>query len=209
MTWTKLSDSFTDEPAILAVSRSARYLHVEALVWCNRMLTDGLVPRGAIRRMTDAEDIEGDIEQLVAAGLWIETGAGWAVDWTDQPAADDIKAERARRADAQRAYRERKAKHAAGDHSACDPRHCPALATDSVTHNVARHVTPNVNDRVTPNVTRSLPRPDRPVLTRPDPTRPGAKQRAGRARDREAGRSLRHRPPLALRADLGPSPSKP
>jgi hypothetical protein len=131
MTWTRLPDNFTDQPAMLEVSRSARLLHVEALVWCNRHLTDGRLAPAAIRRMTDAEDVHRLIDELRAARLWepLETPSGivWQIDWTDQEPAREVRQRAAIKADKQRRYRDRRARHSHGDHSLCDPRFCPDL----------------------------------------------------------------------------------
>jgi hypothetical protein len=80
MTWTRLPDDFGDDPAMLAVSRSARLLHVEGLAYGNRHLTDGAVPAAALRTLTDAVDPDADVAELVAAGLWTATADGWLLD---------------------------------------------------------------------------------------------------------------------------------
>ena len=51
MTWTRLSDDSTDRPQMLRISRSARLLHFEAMVWCNKHLTDGVIPAAALPRI--------------------------------------------------------------------------------------------------------------------------------------------------------------
>lgn len=127
MTWTRLSDTFTDSPAMLLVTRSARLLHVEALIWCNRHLTDGAVPRAALPRVSDAEDINELVRELEDRGLWEPTGAGWQLDWSEQETAAEVRARKTYRAEKQKRYRDRKNKHGRGDHSDCDPRYCRDL----------------------------------------------------------------------------------
>ena len=34
MTWTKISDTFGDDPVLLGQARGVRLLHVEGTVWC-------------------------------------------------------------------------------------------------------------------------------------------------------------------------------
>ena len=68
MTWTRIGDDFTDQPALLEVSRSARLLHVEALVYCNKHLLDGGLPFGALRRITDAEDVVAIDREMLRLG---------------------------------------------------------------------------------------------------------------------------------------------
>lgn len=70
MTWTRLSDTFTESPRMLRVSRDARLFHIEAMVWCNRMLTDGKIPGKALRRISDTADINRMLAaQVVGDGL--------------------------------------------------------------------------------------------------------------------------------------------
>lgn len=154
MTWTKLGDTFTDDPRLLEVTRSARMLHVEALVYCNRHLRDGHLPQGALGRITDAEDAPGDADQLVRAGLWDEVEGGWQIDWTDQESAEEVRERQRYRADKQKRYRDRKNRHERGDHSDCDPRYCKKAVTG--------HVTSNGDGNVTGRVTPSRPVPSRP-----------------------------------------------
>jgi hypothetical protein len=83
MTWTKLSDTFTDDPVLLRLPRSVRLVHVEALVWCNRQGTDGAIPRHALRRLTDEPDDQAAAAALVEAGVWAVADDGWQiVDFT-------------------------------------------------------------------------------------------------------------------------------
>lgn len=156
MTWTRLSDDFADSPAMLSASRSARLLHVEALVWCNKHLTDGFVPVAAVRRLTDSEDLEGDTAELVAAGLWTWDD-GWRIDWADQESAERVKERMSSNAERQRRYRERGEKHARGDHSECTSS-CP---------------------RSSRNASRNDERGSSVTATRPDPARPPGRDGRG------------------------------
>lgn len=171
MTWTRLSDDFTDRPELLSVSRDARLLHVEALVWCNRMLTNGELPAAAIRRLTDSPDPEASAAELEEAGHWTADGAGgWLIDWTDQEDSSEVRKRREANAERQRNYRRRNELHQRGDHSQCLPKACPALR--GVTQDVTRYVT--------------TPRPD---PSRPVPTpREGQGQRAAGTRSAGAAR---------------------
>ena len=152
MTWTRLSDNFTDRPEMLRISRSARLLHVEAMVWCNKHTTDGVIPASALSRISDG-DIHEDLEQLLAVGLWWPAIAeyatvngqpdAWQLDWSDQEPAADVKARKDYRAGVQKRYRDRKDRHGRGDHSACDPRFCKAGVTGNATGNNTAHETPS------------------------------------------------------------------
>ncbi|GAB3092311.1 hypothetical protein [Isoptericola nanjingensis] len=148
MTWTRLSDTFNDRPDLLGVGRSARLLHVEALVWSNRLLTDGAVPSGALPRLTDSPDPKVDVAELVAAGVWEVTEAGYQLDWSDQETAAEVESRR----EQNRARDERRRLHNKGDHSKCDPNRCWVLTRE-----------PRDESRVA----HALPIPSRPVPTRP------------------------------------------
>lgn len=163
MTWTRLSDDHFDREEILALSRSAALLNIEATVWCNRLGTDGHVPASRWGRFTTSKDAETDVAELVAAGVWEVDGNGWQVDWTDQETATKVTARQEVNARKQQAYRDRKVAHAQGDHSTCHPRFCPSLqgvtglASGCVTGDALR------------SVTGPLPDPVRPVPARPVP----------------------------------------
>jgi len=44
MTWIRLSDDYYRRAGIMTLSRSARLLDAELLVWCNAQTTDGRLP---------------------------------------------------------------------------------------------------------------------------------------------------------------------
>jgi hypothetical protein len=143
MTWTRIGDDFNGRADLLEVSRSARLLHVEALVYCNQQLRNGALPRGALRRITDAEDPDLDAKQLVDAGVWQEVATGWLLDWADQEDADEVKARKEHRAAKQKRYRERKSRHERDDHSMCHPDYCKKAVTGNADRNVTGLVTPS------------------------------------------------------------------
>lgn len=79
MTWTKLDEGFIDHPKVLAVGPLAAYLHVSALVYCNRQLTDGVIAKAVVGRLVDwsgvteagaVVDVWRLVDRLVDAGLW-------------------------------------------------------------------------------------------------------------------------------------------
>lgn len=157
MTWTRLGDNFYDRPDLGRVSRSARLLFVEMLVYCNRELLDGAFPRHMLRRVSDAEDVDELLAELVTAGTVTPTDEGvLQVDWSDQEPAELVRARQGRQADKQRRYRLRKELHAAGDHSKCDSRFCKG---------VTGNATGNETGDVTGLVTLSRPVPSRPEGT--------------------------------------------
>ena len=125
MTWVKLDDNAPDDPRFMAVSRSARLLHVEALAWSNRHSAGGIIPAATLSRLTDDPDPRAAAGELAEAGIWAMTGDGWRVVWLldDQPTPEEIDRQRERN----RVKQARHRKHVNGDHSACDPRYCKSL----------------------------------------------------------------------------------
>lgn len=156
MTWTKLSDTFTDDADLLALDRDDRLLLVEATVYANRILSDGHIPRRSLLRFTDHPDPTAGMRALVGAGLVEETDLGWLIrNWTrEQRARSEVEQIRARNRERQRIYR----LHKAGVHAECDPKRC----TDTTG---SRHA---VTDRATNAVTNAAP--SRPVPTRREGT---------------------------------------
>lgn len=79
MTWTKISDDFTDDPRLLALSRDDRLLLIEATVYSNRVLSDGHVLTTTLRIFTDHPEPWAGMGRLTAAGLLAELYDGWEI----------------------------------------------------------------------------------------------------------------------------------
>lgn len=111
-----------EEPAMLELDRSTRYLYVEAYTWSAKHRTDGGISRAALRRLTDIPDPGMAAAQLVSAGLWELAATGWLI-------VDYLKRQMGK-ADIERAENKLQAKwrrqdhHQRGDHSLCDPKYC-------------------------------------------------------------------------------------
>jgi hypothetical protein len=69
MTWTKLSDDFTDD--IETLSDAAVRLHVEGLVWSNKKLLDLKIPKTDLRRFAKSD---AAIPELLAGEWWEDEG---------------------------------------------------------------------------------------------------------------------------------------
>lgn len=156
MTWTRVSDDYFDRPEIYRLSRDARLLNIEAMVWCNHLLSDGFLERAALRRVTDAPDVASLIAELEGAGLWVPMDdRGWQLDWSDQEQAEAVRDRKEANAARSKRTRARAAAHGKGNHSMCDPRFC-------------RHAVPRGAPR---DVPRNAPGDDRtPVPSRPVPS---------------------------------------
>jgi hypothetical protein len=70
MTWTKLPDEFTGDLRVVGLSDAAFRLYVSALVYANRILTDGLVPLAVVPMLTPRYSRKA-VGELLAAGLWL------------------------------------------------------------------------------------------------------------------------------------------
>lgn len=110
MAWVRLDDGFPEHPKIAAAGPLAMALHVAALCYCNRNLTDGFVPNAVLARLADFTGIdvkhaEHDYEpvtvamlaeQLVQNDLWHEAAGGHQIhDYLDyQTSRADIRSGR-------------------------------------------------------------------------------------------------------------------
>jgi hypothetical protein len=97
--WARLDDAILDNPKIIAAGPIGLLLHVAAITWCARNLTDGLIPKRRVRTLVcldgigtalaappacgpeedrfwplDADEIAGE---LATIGLWHDCGAYW------------------------------------------------------------------------------------------------------------------------------------
>lgn len=97
MPWVRLDDSFADHPKIERVGPVAAWLHVAALCYCARHLTDGRLPKGKAHRLADVASPEIHVDALLRVGLWHEDGDDYVIhDYLDyQPARADVEADRA------------------------------------------------------------------------------------------------------------------
>jgi hypothetical protein len=163
MTWTKLPDDYADQLEALELSAEACWLNTAALIYCNRMLTDGRMAKSQLRKVTSLDHLDLYVAELEQQGVWepIEGDDAWLLDWTHQDTAEDVRIRVAGRAARQKRYRQRLERCRAGDHSLCDAARCKAKRdetrdeTGNVTHNATRSVGHNET-------------PSRPVPSRPE-----------------------------------------
>lgn len=76
MPWAKVDDTFYDHPKVVDCSLAAVGLHTKALSWCNRYLTDGLVPATAVKRLGGNRRLA---DELVERGLWERLGTAYVI----------------------------------------------------------------------------------------------------------------------------------
>ena len=113
MAWVRLDEEFPDHPKVVTAGPLAGWLHVCALAYCNRHLTDGFVPRAQVARLVNFDgmlvDYAGDdgdarlaheptayemAEVLVDVGMWEERRGGYLIhDFLHfQPSRADVEA---------------------------------------------------------------------------------------------------------------------
>jgi hypothetical protein len=96
MPWVRLDENFADHPKVERVGPLAAWLHVAALCYSSRHLTDGRIPKAKATRLVDIPDPAGQISALLSEGMWVENGTDYVIhDYLDyQPSRDSVLAER-------------------------------------------------------------------------------------------------------------------
>lgn len=188
MTWTRLSDEFCDRAEVASLTDAAFRAHVEALVYCNRVLTDGRLPKSVVRRVLTRATRMVYVE-LVKAGLWIEEPEHFTVDWRDQLGADEVEQRRA----LDRERRERSRRHKSGDHTMCRPSYCPHATRDGMRDAMRGGMRDRTRDG-TRDQTRESQRDGRPPVP-PDPTRSARPDPPGSRRKGKGNPDARAAPP--------------
>lgn len=134
MVWVKLDDRFTENRKVVELSDRAFRLHVTALCYASRELTDGAVSENAALRICDGT--RKAIADLIAAGLWRRAVAGGYLihDFLKyNPTAEDVEeARRQRSAAGKKGAKRRWGGDGGGDsdrHNAShSDRHSPSMA---------------------------------------------------------------------------------
>lgn len=109
MTWVKLDDGFSDHLKVDGLSDGAFRLHVSAMCYCARNLTDGAVERGRPLRLIPRFK-QAFVAELVDAGLWDAVDGGWSIhDYlVYNPSRAKVLAEREAAAERQRKARDKR-----------------------------------------------------------------------------------------------------
>jgi hypothetical protein len=107
MAWVKLDDGFAEHPKLERAGPSAGWMHVAALCYCARNLTDGRIPKARALRLADVPKPAQVIDRLVEVGLWEVDGDDYVIhDYGDyNPSRVQVEAERQAAADRQRRSR--------------------------------------------------------------------------------------------------------
>lgn len=96
MAWVRLDDGFAEHPKVEEVGPLAGFLHIAALCYCNRNLTDGFIPASRVTKLADVPAVRKHAQALVRVGMWLEVDGGYQVhDYLEyQPSKAKVEAER-------------------------------------------------------------------------------------------------------------------
>ncbi len=99
MPWVRIDEHFADHPKVQQAGPLALALHVAALCYCNRFLTDGFVPEAKAKTLLDVPDPDATVRALVSVGLWEKAASGYQIhDYLDyQPSKQSVTSERAKK----------------------------------------------------------------------------------------------------------------
>jgi len=75
--WLELSTTWHDHPRTVGLSLAAKGLWAHGFSWCGKHDTGGAMPRGVVAGLGVRAQIAKLVAELVAAGLWEPTEAGW------------------------------------------------------------------------------------------------------------------------------------
>lgn len=102
MSWVCTSDDAPEHPKLIGLDDAAYALWHRALSYCNRQLTDGFVPAGALVALSRAPKPADVAKALVAAKLWETAEGGFMVhDYLDyQPSRAEVEEERRKKSEA-------------------------------------------------------------------------------------------------------------
>jgi hypothetical protein len=70
VSWVKVDDGASHHPKLVAAGPIACWLWVCGLCYCNRYLTDGLIPLSAVATLGNVPNVKRHATQLCDAGLW-------------------------------------------------------------------------------------------------------------------------------------------
>jgi hypothetical protein len=115
MSWVRLDDGFADHPKVISIGKTALALHVWAICYSARHLTDGRIDLGVPSGcpwVSKRSALEGALGRLVGAGLWKPVDGGFEInDYLDyNPSAAKVREKRATAAERQRRWRDNQEK---------------------------------------------------------------------------------------------------
>lgn len=167
MTWARLDDNFPDHPKVDALTDRGFRLHVAGICYCARHLTDGLIPRAMVKRLSGYHNkAVADVltDHTGRGAVWSETADGDYLihDYlTYNPSKQQMDAEREAHAERTRRWRARKGGDASRD----------GHVTETCDGSPSHPIPSTTNYSSSPPPTRNAPRPQ-PVDNSVVPMRP-------------------------------------
>lgn len=80
MVWVKLDDGFVRHPRMVAAGLNGRALFIAGLCYCGAHLTDGMIPKAAVRMLAAEAGVGlSTAKRLVEVGSWIDRGDDYEV----------------------------------------------------------------------------------------------------------------------------------
>jgi uncharacterized protein YdaU (DUF1376 family) len=73
-TYVKVNDGLPEHRKIVAVGGDAAWLYICGIAYCSRNLTDGLIPKGVVPRLSDRKQPAKLVAKLTRARLWHDAG---------------------------------------------------------------------------------------------------------------------------------------
>ena len=111
MTWVKIDDGFPDHPKVFGLSDLAFRVHISALCYSGKYLTDGFLPMALVSRFANGK--MKVISELTDAGLWdteVENNGFRIHDYlVHQSSKEQVESEKRANRERVKRYQERKA----------------------------------------------------------------------------------------------------
>src|SRR5262245_15699353 len=110
MPWVRFDDMMPENRKIRDLTNAAFRLHISAICWCNRHLTDGRIGHTDLKHVSDIRSPATHAAALVNVGLWKPTETGWVIhDYLEyQFSAERIRADRKAAAERQAKWKAKK-----------------------------------------------------------------------------------------------------
>lgn len=143
MPWVRVDDCFADHPKVVAAGPMASWLYVCGLTYSARLLTDGFIPVGQVRKLADLDGAMELAEKLVTVGLWKRVENGFQInDYLEyNPSAEKVRADR-------KAAQERMQRLRSGEVRANNERTSPEVRDPHPTPTPPRPTPTDIQDNV-------------------------------------------------------------
>lgn len=120
--WARIDVGIVRHPDCLEAGEDATNLHIRGILYCREYLTDGRIPKSALRTLSSKKTAVASAGSLVIAGLWIDHGDVWEVrDFLQRnPSKEEVKAKKDAALERKQRWKERN-QNASGTRSSSVP----------------------------------------------------------------------------------------